>query len=180
MASIASQGAVKGCTPALNRPVYGSRSYAEAASLVKDQENVAFKPELTTVSRGKVDKATRLEFRRAKESVSESDLQYYLTLKFAFVPRDKNILRAMVLKAEVYLKSYDLTGMSSEEVYKMVMRVVRSAIAIPKDEELVRASLKNSDVLEVINKHHKLVSKGIIGHVGNLTGKTSLSLPDQA
>lgn len=84
----------------------------------------------------------------------------------------------MVVKARSYLKTFDLTNMTAEAVYKMVMRCVRTAMMVPEEEEVTRQTLKRKEELEINTKHAKMLTTGILGKTRNFIGMgTNHQLP---
>lgn len=166
---------VKDCSPVLTRPKVGGASLEANTQPVSSQVDVAYKGRSGWVNRERLPRATRRDMRKAKSLPTDLELHFYLATEFAWIPRTCDLLRQMTIKAKNYLYKYDLTEYSNEHIYKMIMKAVRSAMAIPPEEEALRATLKNGGVLEDMEKHSKLVTKGIAGRVGLF--KTTKVLP---
>jgi hypothetical protein len=157
---------VKDCSLVLNRPKVGGASLASNDKPLSPQLDVSYKSNLVDVDRERVSREVRRKVRRAKSLPTDEDLHYYLVTEFAMVPRSCGLLRQMVIKARNYLHKFDLTAWTNKQIYKNIMASVRSAMVITPEEESIRASLKNDDVLEGMQKHAKLVVSGDAGRTG--------------
>jgi len=97
---------------------------------VSNQVDVEYVSKSGWVDRQRLSRSSRREHRQAKSLPTDEDLYYYLVMEFAMVPRSCDLLRQMVIKAKNYMYKFDLTKYSNEEVYKIIMGAVRSAMAI--------------------------------------------------
>jgi len=153
----------KDSSPVLNRPKTGGTSVAANKLELTPQVEVAYAKNKVFISRRRLPHAVRRKLRSAEALPTDLDLHYYLVLEFAMVPRSQEIMRQMVLKAKNYLQKFDLLSHTNEGVYKLIMSCVRSAMAIPPEEESLRASLKQPEVREGMLKHAKLINTGDAG-----------------
>jgi len=100
--------------------------------------------------------------RRAFVDVDEN-LYWFLVSEFAFVPRTPDILRQMKAKAKQFLNLHDLNGISLKDQYIMVIGTISRAMFIPEQEMKLRQELKSDAAIEEMEKHAKLVKKGLMG-----------------
>jgi len=96
------------------------------------------------------------------------DLYYHLLSEFGFVPRTAETLRNMHVSVKRHMKKFDVSSYSPQELYMMEMRAVETAFPIPKEEQRIRASLKNQTVLGELEKHSRFVRDGNVGNVGEI------------
>jgi len=110
----------------------GGPSFEKTKALgpVKDNSLPVYETGDTEVLRSPIKSSVKHAQRRENSLLTDSDLHYYLQLEFAFIPRTQGIFREMVVKAKSYLRTYDLTGYTHQEIHKFIMRGVRSAIHI--------------------------------------------------
>jgi hypothetical protein len=54
--------------------------------------------------------------------------------------------------------------------------VVNAAVAIPPQEQAVRAGWKNETALEEVRKNNLFVSEGKVGHIGGIFSKTMMKM----
>lgn len=159
--------------PTLDRPMYGGKSYRDAVVEVKGNKEVTFKPEAILVDGSKLTLSKRRLARRIKDFDVDSELLGYLLVQFAFVPRTGTALRSMVVKAESYLRKFDLCGLTSLEVYHIIMRGVCAAMDIPEDEQTIRQVLKDEARNDERVKQTECVENNNAGRTFGLTGWTT-------
>jgi hypothetical protein len=119
--------------------------------------------------------------RRAVCSLTDSDLHFYLLTEFAFIPRTNDVFRSMVVKAKSYLRTYDLSEYTQEQVYRLIMRAVRSALPIPIEEADLRQFVREPSTIEEITKSADFITTGNAGrsftlnplHMSSLFKKTT-------
>jgi len=120
-------------------------------------------------TKGKIPRKVKKHHKESGVNLSTSeDLTFHLRTEFAFVPRNSDIFRPMTIKAKAFLRNFDLSMLTAEQVHKMIMSSVRAAIPITPEEQATRASLKNKDVIEEIVKQGALVEDGVVGNEGTL------------
>lgn len=156
-------------------PVFGGASYAATVSAGKvkpsDKPVFALSPP-KMVSFAPIPLVEKQSYREREHTlkVIDEECHYYLLSEFAFLERTPATLRAMQQKLSKHLAKFDQARLTSEERYRLIIGSVAHAMAIPQQEQKVRALLKNSVMLEEIGKHNKFVTEGMVGHVRGLFG----------
>jgi hypothetical protein len=168
-------------------PEKAGLSYAATVAM---PHNTSTKPVFVkdniTVTRGVIPNKRALC--KLDQAQVDIDLYYHLLSEFGFVPRTAETLRNMHVSVKRHMKKFDVSSYSPQELYMMEMRAVETAFPIPKEEQRIRASLKNQTVLSELDKHSKFVKDGNVGNVGEvdfgfgkmagwLKPKTSRKLP---
>lgn len=114
---------------------------------------------------------------RNKPVLVIEDLYWFLVGEFAFVPRTAEVLRQMKAKSKQFLAMHDITGLSLQFQYQMVMATITRCMDIPHEEQLCRQALKNDVANEERVKQQKLVTSGIAGKSGFGFFGTNHALP---
>jgi len=141
-----------------------SRQATQKVANLAENRDPLYKAEAKFVKRERLTRANKHNARRAVCSLTDSDLHFYLLFEFAFIPRTNEVFRSMVVKAKSYLRTYDLSEYTQEQVYRLVMRAVRSALPVPDEEAILRQFLRDPSTLEEINKSADFVTTGNAGH----------------
>lgn len=168
-----------------NRPGYKyeptkeMEDIAETAKTATDDmaDKPVFNNRTVPVSKGRrLDRTERRAARRDDVDVVD-DLYWFLHSEFMFVPRTAEVLRQMKAKSKQFLAKHDVTGLSLQVQYQLVISTITRCMDVRPEEQLCRQALKNPDANEERLKQQKLVSDGHAGHEGSWFTKTMHSLP---
>lgn len=168
-----------------NRPGYkyeptrDMENIAEAAVTAIDDmaDKPVINPRTVSVPKGaRLSHAERRAARRDNVDVVD-DLYWFLHSEFMFVPRTAEVLRQMKAKSKQFLAKHDVSGLSLQVQYQLVISTITRCMDIRPEEQLCRQALKNPDANEERLKQQKLVSEGHAGHEGSWFSKTMHSLP---
>lgn len=169
------------------RPGYKSAP-TELTAIVEEQakgaiDDAADKPVLieTTHNVARGGKMGFSERRQARQKplLVISDLYWFLLGEFAFVPRTADVLRQMRAKSKQFLAMHDLTGLTLQCQYQMVVNTITRCMDVPTEEQLCRQALKNEAANEERLKQQKMVTTGQVGRSGFGFFGTNHGLPAQ-
>lgn len=141
-----------------------SLEVTQEKSAVKSDDRPIFAAEMVTVKKPKLSTKAKHKIRRAKLVEIENDCFYWLLEEFAFVPRTNATLRDMKVKLTKYLNKFDMRGYTTQQRYQLVVDLVGLAMHVPKEEQAIRQSLKDSEVLETMHKQNLLLNEGNVGN----------------
>lgn len=95
-----------------------------------------------------------------KKMVTDDDLVYYLKLEAAFLERTPLLHVQLKMKAQRFLKEFDMSLYTQKEKYQMVLRAVASAMLIDVEEQRVMKLESRFVEGELRHGHGKFFSKG--------------------
>lgn len=84
----------------------------------------------------------------------------------------------MVVKSEAYFNKFDMTAYSDEEIYRMMMRTIRSAMPVSEEEQITRAFLQNPKTLKELTDHNQMHLNGVLGSAKGLLSNKDIVMPD--
>jgi hypothetical protein len=152
------------------------------SSTVKSGPTVASdKPILATVSpamlsKEKLKSSVKRKLRFDDTRFVDEELVHYLRMEFAFKPRSAETFGLMHTSLRKHLRTFDTSHHTQKEIYDISVEVVNAAVAIPPQEQAVRAGWKNETALEEVRKNNLFVSEGKVGHIGGIFSKTMMKM----
>jgi hypothetical protein len=115
----------------------------------------------------------------------DNDLYGYLIYQFMFYPRTPDLFLQMAAKAKLWLKDFDTTMYTHEELHQRVVSAVTAAMVVPNCEVAARKVLQEPVSDKQRHDYSAMVRQGVLGSVAEplfcfLSKKRNLTLPTKA
>lgn len=93
----------------------------------------------------------------------DNDLYGYLIYQFMFYPRTSELFLQMAAKAKLWLKDFDTTSYTHEELHQRVVSAVTAAMVVPQSEVAARRLLQDDTSDKQRHDHAAMVREGNLG-----------------